>query len=338
MAAQMERRERNQPHITVIRYNQTEVQEYDLVQLQGHSFGQDGRSIIWVDIDGTEDAEVARSICDSFHLNHNVLLDVGTGLRPKVEECDSFIHIVLRMMRYRTNGSRDIVTEQVHLLLGHDFVISIQEGEEGDVFNSVRDRIRLNRGSIRKSGPDYLIYALLEAVIDNYFVILEEIGEEIEDIQDEMLNNPTAHLLRRVRDLKTSVRFVRKAVWPLREVIGELEREDSPLINDEINAHFRRAYEHTIQAMDVAEAARDVLSDMLDIYLSSISNRLNQVMKTLTIITTIFMPLSFIAGVYGMNFHFMPELTWRFGYPLVLGAMALIVALMLIYFRRKDWL
>jgi magnesium transporter len=141
-----------------------------------------------------------------------------------------------------------------------------------------------------------------------------------------------------VRDLKTTVRVLRKAVWPLREVIGLLEREDSPLVDDANNIHFRRAYEHAIQAMDVAESTRDVLSDMLDIYLSSLSNRLNQVMKTLTIITTIFMPLSFIAGVYGMNFHFMPELTWRFGYLLVIIVMALIATAMLIYFRRKDWL
>jgi magnesium transporter len=222
--------------------------------------------------------------------------------------------------------------------LGVNYVLSIQEGAEGDVFDGVRAKLHNNVGGIRKNQADYLVYALLEAVIDSYFVILEDLGEKVEDLQDEMLENPSVHLLKQVRDLKRIARYLRRSVWPLREVLSELERADSPLINDTNNLFFRRAYEHTIQVMDIAESARDVLSDMLDIYLSSVSNRLNQVMKTLTIITTIFMPLTFIAGLYGMNFHFMPELGWRLGYPLILGVMGVIAVVMLIFFRRKEWL
>jgi magnesium transporter len=248
-----------------------------------------------------------------------------------------FLHIAVIMMRDQAT-IKEVITEHVHLILGANYVLSIQEGAEGDVFDGVRAKLRNNVGGVRKKQADYLIYALLEAVIDSYFIILEDVGEEVEDLQDEMLENPSVRLLKQVRDLKRSARFLRRSVWPLREVLSELERADSPLINDANNLFFRRAYEHTIQVMDIAESARDVLSDMLDIYLSSVSNRLNQVMKTLTIITTIFMPLSFIAGLYGMNFHFMPELGWRFGYPLILAVMVVIVMIMLVFFRRKEWL
>jgi magnesium transporter len=320
-----------------MQYNKSEAQEYDVVNPETYRFERPRGMITWVDVDGTADPDILKTLCDDFKLNDTLIMDVGTGLRPRVDEYPSYFHIILRMIRYKHIENKEIVAEQVHILLGKDFVVSVQEGEEGDVFNGVRDHIHTNRGPIRKLGPDFLVYALLEAVLDSYFTILEEIGEDVEDLQDDMLDDPQARLLLRVRDLKRTVRALRKSVWPLREVIAELEREDSPLIDDDNNVHFRRAYEHTVQAMDVAEAARDVLSDMLDIYLSSISNRLNQIMKTLTIFTAFFMPLSFIAGVYGMNFRFMPELTWAWGYPAALGLMVLVAIVMTLYFRRKGW-
>ncbi len=332
------KRRPGRPHITVMQYNEKEVQEFDVVDPENYQFERPHGMITWVDIDGTTDLKVLETLCDDFGLNHTLIMDVGIGLRPKVEEYDNYFHIILRMIRYRHMQSKDIVAEQVHVLLGKNFVVSVQEGEEGDVFNGVRDRIHTNRGMLRKKGADFLVYALLEAVLDSYFTILEELGEEVEDLQDEMLDDPHPKLLVHIRDMKRTVRTLRKSIWPLREVIAELEREDSPLIDDDNNVHFRRAYEHTIQAMDVAETARDVLSDMLDMYLSSISNRLNQIMKTLTIFTAIFMPLSFIAGIYGMNFKFMPEIGWLWGYPMALGLMALIAAVLIYIFWREDWL
>ncbi len=326
------------PHITVTQYNESDVSVYDLLKIDQFKRTTGGGLITWIDIDGTEDDRIIEKLCDDFGLHEALLQEVGASeLRPKVEDMGTHMHIVLQMMRH-AGTETGVISEKVHVLLGPDFVISVQEGQEGDVFDPVRLRLRENRGSIRRQGPDYLVYAMFEAVIDNYFVVLEEIGEVVEDMQDEMLESPSTALLRKMRDMKRNVRQLRKSVWPLREVIGEMEREDSPLINDANNVHFRRAYEHTIQAVDVAEAAREVLSDMLDIYLSSVSNKLNQVMKTLTIITTIFMPLSFIAGLYGMNFRFMPELNWRMGYPLTLSVMGIIVLIMLIVFKRNDWL
>lgn len=326
------------PHITVMKYNADEFIEADVTEFSELPCLPDNDTITWIDIDGLINYSILRELLQSFELHPSLLDEFGeASIRPKVEDFGSYLHIVMRMMRYE-NTREPVIAEPVHLFLGHHFVISIQGGEEGDVFDSVRERIRHDRGTIRQQGPDYLVYVLLEAVIDNYFQILEEIGEAVEDIQDELLDNPDHKILRQVRDLKQTVRFLRKSVWPLREVLSELEREDSPLINDEYNIHFRRAYEHAIQAMDVSETTRDVLSDILDIYLSSVSNKLNQVMKTLTVITVIFMPLTFIAGVYGMNFDFMPELTWRFGYPLIMSVMAVIAVIMLVYFKRKDWL
>jgi magnesium transporter len=326
------------PHVNMMRYTPDKVEEAEVKDIDAIVWSSKDKQITWVDIDGLEDISALRSFCKVFEINTAILEEVSeTTLRPKVEDYGSYMHIVVRMMRYEGPGL-PVVAELVHLILGKNYVISIQEGAEGDVFNSVRNRIRQDLGSIRRNGPDYLVYALFEAVIDNYFKILEEIGEVVEDLQDEMLDNPNAALLRQVRDLKKTLRFLRKAVWPLREVIAELEREDSKLIDDANNIHFRRAYEHAIQTLDVSETTRDVLSDMLDMYLSSISNRLNQIMKTLTAITVIFMPLTFIAGVYGMNFDYMPELDWTFGYPLIVAGMLVIATIMFIYFKRNEWL
>lgn len=326
------------PHVNMMQYSADKVEEAEMTDLSGLPEKRKGKQITWIDVDGITDITAIRTLCDHFNIHDALLEQVNeVTMRPKIEDYGDYMHIVLRMMRYQ-GPKEPIYAELVHLILGRDYVLSIQEGAEGDVFNSVRERIRRDIGNIRKQGADYLVYVLLEAVIDNYFHILEEIGEVVEDLQDEMLDSPKTHLLRQVRDMKKTVRFLRKSVWPLREVISELEREDSKLIDDKNNIYFRRAYEHSIQAMDVSEATRDVLSDMLDMYLSSVSNKLNQVMKALTVLSAFFLPLTFIAGVYGMNFEYMPELQWKYGYPTIVGGMALIAIVMLVYFKRKDWL
>jgi magnesium transporter len=326
------------PHINMMQYNADKLEENELKDLSDLPEKRKGKQITWIDVDGIEDMTAIRILCEEFHIHDGILEQVSEiTLRPKIEDYGDYMHIILRMMRYE-GPKEPIYAELVHLILGRDFVLSIQEGAEGDVFNSVRERIRRDTGNIRKQGADFLVYVLLEAVIDNYFHILEEIGEVVEDLQDEMLDSPKSSLLRQVRDMKKTVRFLRKSVWPLREVISELEREDSKLIDDKNNVYFRRAYEHSIQAMDISEATRDVLSDMLDMYLSSVSNKLNQVMKALTVLSAFFLPLTFIAGVYGMNFEYMPELQWVYGYPVILGSMALIAITMLVYFKRKDWI
>jgi len=253
-----------------------------------------------------------------------------------MEDFGDYLFIVLKMLHYDEEED-ETKTEQVSLILSSKFVISFQENE-GDVFDSVRDRIRSDRGRIRKMGVDYLAYSLIDAIVDNYFMVLEKIGEKIEDIEDEMVKNPTPEVLHTIHRLKRELIFLRKSVWPLREVISRLERWESPLIDKSIDIYLRDVYDHTIQVIDALETFRDMLSGMLDIYLSSVSNRMNEVMKVLTIIATIFIPLTLVAGIYGMNFKYMPELDWFWGYPMVYMIMLAIGVVMLIYFRKKKWL
>jgi magnesium transporter len=235
-------------------------------------------------------------------------------------------------------GKDGVVSEQVSLILGSNFVISFQESPGGDVFDPVRDRIRTGKGRLRKQGPDYLAYALLDAIVDNYFLVLEKLGERVEGLEEELITEPGQQTLHEMHALKREMIYVRRSVWPLREVVSGLERVESPLIKQSTGIFLRDVYDHTIQVIDTVETYRDMLSGMLDIYLSSVSNRMNQVMKVLTIIATIFIPLTFVAGIYGMNFRFMPEIEWRWGYFVVLGIMLAIGLLMVISFKRKRWM
>ena len=263
---------------------------------------------------------------------------LNTDQRPKMEDFDEYIYIVLKMLYYNGNIN-EIITEQVSLILGSNFVISYQEQEkEGDVFNVIRERIKTNKGRIRKMGADYLAYCLVDAIVDNYFIVLETLGEKIESLEEELVNYPTPEILRTICTMKRDMILLRRSVWPLREVINELERGESSLIKESTEIYLKDVYDHTIHVIDTLETFRDMVSGMLEIYLSSISNRLNAVMKVLTIIATIFMPLTFIVGLYGMNFKYMPELPWRWGYPAVLLVMAAVGISMIVYFRRKKWL
>jgi magnesium transporter len=259
-----------------------------------------------------------------------------TGQRPKMEDFENFLFIVLKMFQYDENENQT-KTEQISLIIGSNYLISFQE-DEGDVFDLIRERIRTDRGRIRKMGSDYLAYSLIDAIVDNYFTVLEKIGESIEDIEDELINNPTQEILHTIHTLKRELIFLRKSVWPLREVIGRLERWESPLIEKSIDIYLRDVYDHTIQVIDALEIFRDMLSGMLDIYLTSVSNRMNEIMKVLTIIATIFIPLTLVTGIYGMNFKYMPELNSPWGYPMVYFVLLAISFVMLVYFRRKKWL
>jgi magnesium transporter len=230
-----------------------------------------------------------------------------------------------------------VKAEQVSLVVGPNYVLSFQE-RSGDVFNGVRERLRKGKGRIRKAGSDYLAYALLDAVVDEYFLILETIGEKIEVVEEELLANSTRETLQNIHDMKREMIFFRKQVWPLRELINGLSKGESSLIRESTGIYLRDIYDHTIQIIDTIESFRDMLSGMLDIYLSTISNKMNEVMKVLTIMATIFIPLTFLAGIYGMNFKYMPELEWRWGYFMVWGVMVVILVSLVGYFKRKRWL
>ncbi|NLE05862.1 MAG: magnesium/cobalt transporter CorA, partial [Crenarchaeota archaeon] len=260
---------------------------------------------------------------------------VNTHQRPKHEDFDEYIYVVLRMLRY--DPEQGVISEQISLVLGSNWLISFQE-RKGDVFDSVRERLRTDKGKIRKNSIDYLLYSLIDAVVDNYFTVLEKLGEDIGEIEDQLIENPQPEIVHTITDLKRQNISLRKAVWPLREVVNRLERDESKLIKKTTRIYLRDVYDHTIQVIDSIETFRDTMSGMLDIYLSSVSNRMNEIMKVLTIIATIFIPLTFVSGIYGMNFQFMPELNQPWGYPVALLSMAIISVVMLVYFKRKNWI
>jgi len=323
--------------ITIIDYDEEHLQEKDAKSIKECFPYKDKPTVTWINVDGLHEIKVIEEIGKHFNLHPLILEDiVDTDQRPKIKDFKDYIFIILKMLYYDKKDN-EIQVEQVSLILGKNYVISFQE-REGDVFNSIRERIRNNIGRIRKAGADYLIYVLIDAIVDNYFIIIEKLGEKIENLEDKMISRPKPANLRVIHKLRRDLIFLRKSVWPLREVISILERGESPLILESTNVYLRDVYGHTIQVMDTVETLRDIISGMLDIYLSSVSNRMNEIMKMLTIIATIFIPLTFITGIYGMNFQNMPEIKWVWGYPIVLLGMLIIGIVMVIYFKRKKWM
>ncbi len=323
--------------VSVLDYDEQSCAESELTDLDQCVVLHDKPSVTWVDIDGVHDAQALEKIGRCFGLHPLVMEDIlNTDQRPKLEDYGDYLYIVLRML---TNGSEsgEIASEQVSLILGENFVLSIQEGAKGDVFEPLRNRIRSSKGLIRKQGADYLAYSLIDAVVDNYFILLEKTGERIESLEENLMSDPGPGTLQSLHHLKREMIYLRKSVWPLREVVSAMQRGDSVLIKPGTGIYLRDVYDHTIQVIDTVETFRDMLSSMLDIYLSSISNRTNAVMKVLTVIATIFMPLTWIAGIYGMNFRNMPELGWRYGYPAAWLLMLLVALGMVIYFKLKKW-
>ena len=323
--------------LSVINYDGASFQEKEVRNVEEAVSFRKKASVTWLNIDGVHQPEIIEQVGKSFGVHPLVLEDIAnTGQRPKMEDFDDYIFVVLRMLRFDEEENKT-KTEQISMVFGADFVVSFQE-REGDVFDIIRERLRNNKGRIRKLGADYLAYSLIDAIVDNYFMVLEKLGEAIEEIEDKLVTNPRSETLQIIHYLKRETVFLRKSVWPLREVVSRLERSESPLISKSTFVYLRDVYDHTIQVMDSVDTFRDMLSGMLDIYLSSVSNRMNEVMKVLTVIATIFIPLTFIAGIYGMNFKVMPELEQPWGYPAVLILMLTIAVVMLIYFRRKKWL
>jgi len=323
--------------IRILDYDEIRFEEKEAKSIEECFPFKETHTVTWINIDGIHNVEIIEKLGSRFGLHPLLMEDiVNTEQRPKMEDYGEYIFIVLRML-FRQDNAGAIEGEQVSLILGSNFVISFQE-KEGDVFEPVRDRIRKAKGRIRKAGPDYLAYALLDAIVDNYFMVLESAGEMIEDTEEQLAIYPSPAILQSVRKLKKEMIFLRKSVWPLRELVSSLERCESPLIHESTGAYLRDVYDHTIQIIDTVESYRDTISGMLDIYLSSISNKMNEVMKVLTIFASIFIPLTFVAGIYGMNFEFMPELGWHWAYFALLSVMAVIGASMVFYFRRKKWL
>jgi len=325
------------PRITIIDYDETHFQEREAKSIEECFLFKEKPTLTWINVDGLHQVEVMERLGECYGLHPLVMEDIlNTDQRTKMEDYGDYMYIVLKALEFGSK-SNEVEAEQISLILGSNFVFSFQE-REGDTFNPIRERIRNGKGHIRKMGTDYLAYALLDSIVDNYFIILEKIGEKIEFLEEKLVSTPSPETLQMIQHLKREMIFLRKAIWPLREVISSLERRESSLIKESTRVYLRDVYDHAIQVMDTIETYRDMVSSMLDIYLSSVSNRLNSVMKVLTIIATIFMPLSFLAGVYGMNFKFMPELEWRWSYPLIWLIMVGIGIFMLTYFKKRRWL
>ena len=324
------------PRITVLDYDGGHCEATSLQEATTCGAFKDTPTVTWINVAGVQDVHLIEQIGSQYGIHPLLLEDiVNTQQRAKVEDYGDYLFIVLHMLTYgQETGS--VESEQVSLVVGPHWVLTFQE-DESDVFGPLRTRLEQSRGRLRSAGADYLAYSLMDAVVDNYFVILEQLGDRVEELEDDVVSHPDEATLRTIHLLKREMVTLRRAVWPLREVISSLRRGESPLIADGTRMYFADVYDHTVQVIETIENMRDVLAGMLDIYLSSITYRMDSVIKVLTIIATIFIPLTFLAGVYGMNFKYMPELEWPWGYPLIWAVMIGVGVSMLVVFKRKKW-
>jgi len=323
----------------VMHYTTESLEETDVASADEIARFKKAKGTTWVNVDGLGDVGLVARLGEIFGLHPLALEDALTvPQRPKMDAYQSHLYLATRMLHYE----HAVESEQVSLFVGSDFVLTFQE-RPGDCFDPVRERLRKGTGQLRRQGPDYLMYAIVDAIIDNYFPFLEQLGEAVEDLEEEVVQNPTRRTIRRIHGIKRDLLDVRRTVWPLREVVNSLVREPSDLVGDTARVYLRDCYDHTVHVLDVVETYRELANGLLDVYLSSVSNKLNEVMKVLTVIGTIFLPLTFIVGVYGMNFdrsspYNMPELGSRYGYIAIWGVMIVLAVIMLALFRRKGWL
>lgn len=329
--------------IVLIDYNEEKAVRLQVKTPEQCAAYLDTESVSWVDVKGLGSEDVLNQLGAVFKLHPLVLEDVvNVPQRPKVEEYEDQLLFIARMVILRRSGS-GFHTEQVSFILGRHYLLTVQEEPERDCFNAIRERIRLSKGTIRKHQADHLMYTLLDAIIDGFFPILESYGEEIEELEDEVVSNPTHQTLEKIHKIKRELLTLRRSIWPQRDAINSLIRDGSDLISDEVRIYLRDCYDHAVQVLDMVETYRELASSLMDVYLSSVSNKMNEVMKFLTIVSTIFIPLTFVAGVYGMNFNpeksplNMPELNWYWGYPVCLIFMAAIAVCLIIFFKRRGW-
>ncbi len=325
--------------ITIIHYNETEF-----VQDRHNAFVQcllvkPESGVTWINVNGVSQVGDLENVGECFSIHPLVLEDIlDAAQRPKVEDYETYLYIVLKAIRHNPDDlEMEIGSDQVSLILGPHYVISFHEGD-GDLFAPIRERLQTGKGRITKLGADYLAYTLIDLIVDNYFVELETFSDKVESLEDEVVVKPTPQTLRAVHHFKNDMIMLRKSLWPLREVIARLERRESPLISENLTMYLKDVYDHTIIAIETVETYRDILSGMLDIYLSSVNNRLTDIMRVLTIIATIFMPLNFITSFYGMNFKNMPELQWHYGYYGVMGVIVMVAISMITFFKTRHWI
>ncbi|MBD2058620.1 magnesium/cobalt transporter CorA [Oculatella sp. FACHB-28] len=331
------------PKITLIDYSRSEVKKVDINKPEECIPYLDSESVSWVDVSGLGDEQTWQQIKQVFNLHPLALEDIiHVPQRPHMQEYEEQLVLIARMVSLREDG-RSVMTEQISLVLGKHYLLTVQEEPYYDCLGFVREQIQLGRSLIRKAGADYLLYTLIDAIIDGFYPILEMYGELIEDLEAEVVSVPTPHTLEEIYQIKRELLELRRAIWPQRDAINALIRDSSDLISQDVRTFLRDCYDHAVQVLDIVETYRELAASLTDVYLSSVSNRMNEVMKLLTIISSIFIPLTFIAGIYGMNFNTetspfnMPELNWYWGYVATLAVMAVIAVGMIIFFWRKGW-
>ena len=330
-------RRSEQARLDLFLYDAEQVFEITAATLADCRDARSRHGVLWINVSAVHAIDLLEALGQEFALHPLTVEDIAnTAHRPKWEEFPAYGFLAMKMV-HRSEGGRGVDVEHVSVILGDGFVLSFLE-DDGDVFETVRQRIRGGAGRVRRLGADYLAFCLMDAVVDHYFLAIESIGEWVEHFEDRLLSNAMQVEIGGLYRFKRELLEVRRAVWPLREVLSAINRSESPLLLRHNQAFWRDLYDHAVQVMDMVDNARESLASMHDTYLSSLSNRMNEVMKMLTIISTIFIPLTFIAGIYGMNFKFMPELEWRYGYYFVLAVMVCIAAMLVAYFRRQRWL
>lgn len=324
-------------NITVIEYNENYFNEMEVNSVEDCFNETKEDTVKWINVDGINDVPIIEKIGGILELHPLLLEDIlSTTQRAKIDDYEDSLFIILKMLYYNEK-EKTLKSEQVSIVVKDSYIISFQEFS-GDVFGNVRERLKGGRRNIRKTGPDYLAYALTDALVDSYFLVLEKIGESMDDIEERMMDNPSRDVLQEIYNIKRQMLFLRNSIWPLREVIGTMSRCESDIIKESTGVYLRDVYDHCIQVIDTIETYQDIMSNMLDTYLSSISNKTNDVMKVLTIFSTIFIPLTFLAGIYGMNFKNIPELQWSNGYGIFWIVSIIIIVFMLLFFRKKKWL
>jgi len=324
--------------ITLIHYSENHYECKEVENIDD-CFPIKGRpGITWVNIDGLHQVDIIEKIGTHLGMHPLTMEDIlNTGERPKIDEFDDHTFIILKML-YHGQTKNEITAEQVSMILGKNFVVTFQE-TIGDVFDPVRERLKGGKGRMRRMGADYLAFALIDAIVDNYFVILESIGERTEVLEEAAVEAATRQTLQAIHNLRRELLFLRKIIWPLREVINCLQRSESDLIAETTKVYLRDVYDHAIQVIDNVETYRDMFSSMLEVYVSSVSNKMNEIMKVLTIIATIFIPLTFLVGVYGQNFRIqVPPLDWDYGWFFIMGVCVSVAFVMLAFFKRKKWI
>ncbi len=325
------------PSITLISYTHDNIQEKHEKNLEDCLSARIENGVTWLNVDGLQNVDLIKQIGKTYDLHPLVLEDILNPVqRAKIETFDKYIFIVMKLMLWQEDKN-NFTVQQISLILGNDFVLTFQE-KRCELFATIQNALRSSQGRIREQRADYLTYILMDTIVDHYFIILEKLGDQIENVEQMIITDPTKKNIHSLYRLKRKIFTFRKTAWPVREIINHLLQTKFSFISDFVLPYFRDVYDHIMQIVDTVETFRDMLGSMLDVYLSSLTNRINEVMKVLTIIATLFIPLTFVASIYGMNFKYMPELQWKCGYFIVLGVMVLMVIGMLIYFRRKKWI